>query len=215
MRYARLQLSGLHLAVTPSLGATAAAQSGAISGVVKDAETGAPIAGATVLLRGTPLVTSAAADGRFVLSRLDAGIYHVHVAAIGFAADSVPGLMLADGERKDVTLALHRSPLELQEIVVTSSRNAELADESTVSVATLPVQDILQRNVQRLDQALVYVPGITFNGNDQLDIRGASGIAKGVGSRVLMLLDGHPILSANGGEINFSNLPMLDLRGTE
>ena len=215
MRYARRRLAGLLLAVTPCLGASAAAQSGAISGVVEDVETGAPIAGATVLLRATPLATSAAADGRFVLSRLDAGTYVVYVAAIGFAADSVPGVVLADGERRDVALALHRSPLELQEIVVTSSRSAELADEATVSVATLPVQSILQRNVQRLDQALVYVPGITFNGNDQLDIRGASGIAKGVGSRVLMLLDGHPILSANGGEINFSNLPMLDLRGTE
>jgi outer membrane receptor protein involved in Fe transport len=197
------------------LAAPAAAQTGVVSGVVKDAETGAPIAGATVMLRGTPLVASSAADGRFILSQLDAGTYFVYVAAIGYGADSVPGVTLAAGERKDVALALHRSPLELQEIVVTSSRSAELADESTVSVATLPVQNIIQRNVQRLDQALVYVPGITFNGNDQLDIRGASGIARGVGSRVLMLLDGHPILSANGGEINFSNLPMLDLRSTE
>lgn len=203
------------VALALSVAAPAAAQSAAITGVITDAETGAPVPGATVLLRGTPFTASSSAEGRFVLSRLGAGTYHLFVAAIGYAADSVPGVALVDGERKDLALALHRTPLELQEIVVTSSRSAERADESTVSVANLPVQSILQRNVQRLNQALVYVPGVTFNGNDQLDIRGASGIARGVGSRVLMLLDGHPILSANGGEINFANLPMLDLRGAE
>lgn len=196
-------------------GTPAAAQSAALTGVVKDGETGAAIMGATVLLRGTPLSTASGNDGRFSLLRLDAGTYNVYVAAMGYAADSTMGVAIAAGERKDLAFALHRIPLELQEIVVTSSRSAERADESTVSVATLPVQSILQRNVQRLDQALVYVPGVTINGNDQLDIRGASGIAKGVGSRVLMLLDGHPILSANGSEINFANLPMLDLRSTE
>jgi iron complex outermembrane receptor protein len=203
------------VALALCVAAPAAAQNAGITGVITDAGTGAPVPGATVLLRGTPLTASSSSEGRFVLSRLHAGTYHLFVAAIGYAADSVPGVTLADGERKDLALALHRTPLELQEIVVTSSRSAERADESTVSVANLPVQNILQRNVQRLNQALVYVPGVTFNGNDQLDIRGASGIARGVGSRVLMLLDGHPILSANGGEINFANLPMLDLRGAE
>jgi iron complex outermembrane receptor protein len=203
------------LALVLGVAAPAAAQTAAITGVITASETGAPIAGATVLLRGTPLATSTSAEGRFVLSRLDPGNYQVFVAAIGFAADSVPALRVAAGERKELALTLHRIPLELDEIVVTSNRSAERADESTVSVATLPVQSILQRNVQRLNQALIYVPGITFNGNDQLDIRGASGIARGVGSRVLMLLDGHPILSANGSEINFANLPMLDLRTTE
>jgi len=194
---------------------TAVAQTAAITGMVRDGETGTPLAGATVLLRGTPLSTSTGNDGRFAVQRLDAGSYRVYVAAIGYGADSMAAVTLAATERKDLAFALHRVPLELQEIVVTSSRSAERADESTVSVATLPVQGILQRNVQRLDQALVYVPGVTFNGNDQLDIRGATGIAKGVGSRVLMMLDGHPILSANGAEINFANLPMLDLRSTE
>jgi iron complex outermembrane receptor protein len=211
MRYPLARVVALALSVA----APAAAQSAAITGRVTDAETGAPVVGATVLLRGTPLSAATSSEGRFIVSRLGAGTYRLFVAAIGYAADSVSGVALAAGERKDLALTLHRTALELQEIVVTSSRSAERADESTVSVANLPVQSVLQRNVQRLNQALVYVPGITFNGNDQLDIRGASGIARGVGSRVLMLLDGHPILSANGAEINFSNLPMLDLRSAE
>ena len=56
---------------------------------------------------------------------------------------------------------------------------------------------------------------MTFNGPDQMDIRGSTGFARGVGSRVLMLLDGHPALSADGGEINFRALPVIDLARTE
>ncbi len=59
------------------------------------------------------------------------------------------------------------------------------------------------------------MPGVTFNGPDQMDIRGSTGFAKGVGSRVLMLLDGHPVLSADGGEIDFNSLPLIDLSRTE
>jgi outer membrane receptor protein involved in Fe transport len=48
-----------------------------------------------------------------------------------------------------------------------------------------------------------------------MDIRGSTGFARGVGSRVLMLVDGHPALTADGGEINFRALPVIDLARTE
>ena len=48
-----------------------------------------------------------------------------------------------------------------------------------------------------------------------MDIRGSTGFARGVGSRVLMLLDGHPALSADGGEVIWESLPLLDLDQVE
>lgn len=209
-------LAGLWLGVAATLAAPRAeAQAGAIAGVVQDRATGAPVAGANVVLRGTPLATVTGAAGRFSIGNLPPGTYQLNVAVIGYAADSLTGIVLGSGERREVQLALGKVALELQEIVVTASRTAERSDESTVSVAALPLTAILQRNVRRLDDALLFVPGITRNGGDNLDIRGATGIARGVGSRVLMMIDGHPVLSANGGEINFSTLPSIDLERTE
>jgi outer membrane receptor for ferrienterochelin and colicins len=46
-------------------------------------------------------------------------------------------------------------------------------------------------------------------------VRGSTGVAGGVGSRVLMLLDGHPMLSADGGEIIWEALPLLDVDRVE
>jgi outer membrane receptor for ferrienterochelin and colicins len=195
--------------------APARAQTAAINGTVVDAETGAWLGGATILLPGTPFSTTTDARGEFTIERLAAGGYTLQVVAIGYAADSLSGIQLAEGERRAVSVALHRIPLTLQDIVVTASRAAEKGDESTVSVAALPISDIIRRNVTTIDQALMYVPGVTFNGRDQLDIRGAAGMSRGVGSRVLMLLDGHPILSGDGGEIDVNSIPLLDLDRTE
>ncbi|MCU0621540.1 MAG: TonB-dependent receptor [Gemmatimonadales bacterium] len=191
------------------------AQQGTVAGVVQERGTGAPIVGASVVIRGTPLSSSTGAAGRFSIGGLQPGTYQVNVAAIGYATDSVPGIVVGPGDRREVVIALDKVALELQEIVVTAGRTAERSDESTVSDAALPLTAILQRNVRRLDEALLFVPGITRNSGDNLDIRGASGIARGVGSRVLMMIDGHPVLSANGGEINFSTLPSIDLERTE
>ena len=79
----------------------------------------------------------------------------------------------------------------------------------------MPGDAPIQRNVVTLDQALPFVPGVTFNGRDNVDIRGSTGFARGVGSRVLMLLDGHPALSADGGEVIWESLPLLDLDQVE
>ncbi len=197
-------------AVTP-----ARAQTAAITGTVQNAETGTPVVGATVLLPGTPFSATTDERGEFTLERLAAGRYRLQAVAIGYSPDSVPAIQLAEGERRSVTMTLHRVPLLLQDIVVTASRIAEKSEESIVSIAALPARDIVARNISTLDQALVYVPGVTFNNNEQLDIRGAAGMSRGVGSRVLMLLDGHPILSGDGGEIDFGSLPLLDLDRVE
>ncbi|MBE0595165.1 MAG: TonB-dependent receptor [Gemmatimonadales bacterium] len=193
----------------------ARAQTASFVGTVRDAETGRPLDGATVLVRGTPLFAITDARGRFAIIGIEAGVYALDATAIGFSGDSLPGIGLAEGERREVELRLQPVALRLQEVVVSASRAAERSEEAVASVVALAGEDIVLRNVTTLDQALVFVPGVTFNGKNQLDIRGAAGMARGVGSRVLMLLDGHSVLSGDGGEIDFGTIPMLDLDRTE
>ncbi len=193
----------------------ASAQTAVINGTVRDAETGVPVEGASVQVRGTLLTTVTNAQGQFALSGVPTTPHTVRVIAIGYAADSIPGLTLTAGETRVVAISMHRTPLDLQEIIVTASRLSERRAESPASVSVLPFSEILSRNVTFLNKALEFVPGVTFNGPDQIDIRGSTGFARGVGSRVLMLVDGHPALSADGGEINFRALPVIDLARTE
>lgn len=192
-----------------------AAQDAVLRGVVRDTASGRVISGATVSVRGTLLSAATSDKGNFILLHVPAGRWTVRATAIGYAADSLLAVTLAPGEVKELELSLRPSTVELQEIVVTASRMAEDRADATTSISTMPIAEIVKRNVTAIDGALVFVPGITMNGPDQMDIRGSSGFARGVGSRVLMLVDGHPALSADGGEIDFNSLPLLDLDRVE
>jgi outer membrane receptor for ferrienterochelin and colicins len=190
-----------------------------LAGSVTESGTGRPLAGARVLLQGTLLTTEADSAGRFRFIRLDAGTYHLRVAALGFRSDTLPPIVLAAGETREVSISLASQVLELPSMVVTASRRVERIEEAQASIAVISRDELLRRNVVTMDQALAFVPGVTFNGassqDPQIDIRGATGIARGVGSRVLMLLDGHQALSADGGEVLYETLPILDVEQVE
>ena len=185
-----------------------------IAGTVTDRQSDSGVAGAVVLLRGTLLHARTSDGGRFHLGGVPPGTYTVTVLALGYAPDSLTGVTVSAGDAREVTLALTRAAVGLADIVVTASRVPERAAESGASVSVLSAEGLARRIVTTLDQALLYEPGVTMNAG-QIDIRGSAGIARGVGSRVLLLLDGHPILSGDGGETDFESLPLLDVDRVE
>lgn len=193
-----------------------AAQSpgGSVSGMVTDASSGRPVEGAVVLVMHTVLSGRTDAQGHFLLPTVPIGRYTVRVLAIGFAEDSATGVMIAAGTGAVVAVSLQPAPVGLADIVVTATRAPESSEQSGASVAVLTGQELRRRNATTLDEAIAFEPGVTFNGG-QMDIRGSTGLARGVGSRVLLLLDGHPILSGDGGEIDFESLPLLDVDRVE
>jgi outer membrane receptor for ferrienterochelin and colicins len=197
-----------------SVAAQGAGATAAVSGTVIDAASRAGISDAVVTLRGTLLSARTDDSGRFRIPNVPPGRYTIRVLAIGFAADSLADVTLVGGDERAVSLALQPSPVGLADVIVTASRAPERAEESGASVSVLASAELARRNVTTLDQALVFEPGVTFNAG-QMDIRGSTGLARGVGSRVLLMLDGHPILSGDGGEIDFESLPLLDVDRVE
>ncbi|WP_419950158.1 TonB-dependent receptor [Candidatus Palauibacter sp.] len=178
-----------------------------VRGHVLDAETSVPIAGATVLVRGTPLRATTLEDGRFAVSSAPEGAFTLVVIAQGFRTTE---LEVQAGRAGDVRVMLQRQLFDAPELTVTASRAHARAGEAPVSVAVMSGEELLGRDAVTLDEALPFAQGVIFN-SGQMDIRGATGLARGVGSRVLMLLDGHRVLSGVGASIDFSGLPVLDV----
>jgi outer membrane receptor for ferrienterochelin and colicins len=203
------------LALVPLASALAAqGPAAAITGVVTDSETRRPLDGALVFLTGTQLRAITRESGQYRLSGIAPGRYAVRVTLIGHQSAEQENVVLDSGEVRQLSFTLARALIDLPGIVVTASRAEERPGDSPASVAVLTRDAVVRRNAITIDQALPFVPGVIFN-NGQVDIRGASGVAGGVGSRVLMLLDGHPILTADGGEVDFNAVPMLDLDRVE
>lgn len=187
---------------------------GALSGTVTDAATGRPVEGAVVLVSRTLLSGRTDPLGHFLVPAIPVGQYTVRVLAIGFGEDSATGVTVAPGTGSAISFSLQPAPVGLADVVVTATRGPAPAQQSGASVTVLTAQELVRRNATTLDQALAFEPGVTFNAG-QMDIRGSTGLARGVGSRVLLMLDGHPILSGDGGEIDFESLPLLDVDRVE
>jgi len=192
-------------------GRLAAQQPGVIAGEVRAESTAAGLEGARVLLEGTPLAAATGVGGRFIFTDVAAGRYRLRVAAVGYVADSLPDVTVTSADTTRVVVTMRSAAVALPGIVVTASRAPERVEDAPASVAVLSHDEVIARDVNTVDGALPFVPGVTFNGPGQMDIRGSTGSAGGVGSRVLTLIDGHPALSGDGGEIIFEALPLLDL----
>src|SRR5690606_16173884 len=63
------------------------------------------------------------------------------------------------------------------------------------------------KNTTQLDQIMNQVPGVNVY-DSQISIRGGSGFSYGAGSRVLMLVDEIPMISADANDIKWNYLPL-------
>ncbi|MDH4130412.1 MAG: TonB-dependent receptor [Gemmatimonadota bacterium] len=193
----------------------AAAQddAGAITGTITDSATGAPVEAATVYLKGALLRATTNARGEFRLFPVSRGPQTVVAVMIGYRAANAQATVPASGTVA-VTMMMVQTSVELPGLVVTASRGAQEQRESPVSISVVSNAELIDRNVPSVKEALEFVPGVSFNNKD-MAIRGSSGVAEGVGSRVLVLLDGHPVLSPNGAQLNFEFIPLLDTERVE
>ncbi|HEY8387714.1 MAG TPA: SusC/RagA family TonB-linked outer membrane protein [Parasegetibacter sp.] len=107
-------------------------------------ETGAPIPGATVSVKGTQKGTSAAGDGRFVLRDIPEGSSIV-ISAIGFNSIEIgfrsgnPFLRMGSaeliGSGGDLTIRLKRTEVKLEDVVVTGYFNRKKESFTGASVS--------------------------------------------------------------------------------
>lgn len=100
-----------------------------------------------------------------------------------------------------------RDTARVAEVVVTASRAEEALARTPVSVAVVGMEAIQARGIVRLDDVLRLVPGVTMAEN-QVSIRGSSGFSYSAGSRVLLLVDGVPMLGPDAEGIPFEMLPL-------
>jgi len=184
-----------------------------LAGTVLSGGDSTPVAGAFVEVAGTTLRTTTDAEGRFAFAHTPAGPLTLRVARIGF----LPALvhLRADGSpTSTVTLSLVPAPIEVSPVVVTASRETHLAEDAPTSVSVATPEDIANRATIGVDQAVARVPGVQIL-DGQINIRGSSGYTKGLGSRVLLLVDGVPTNQGDRGGINWDLLPVTEVERVE
>lgn len=188
-----------------------AQQRSVVHGRVVSADGGEPVVGAAVLVTRTMLGTTTNESGTFTLRNIPDDRNSVTVSALGFHSSTV---LLTESDSQFVTIPLEASPIQTQPVVVTATKREQSLEEVPVSMNIIGSQEFERRNTVRLDDALRYVPGVNFQ-QSQVNIRASSGYSRGVGSRVMLLIDGMPLLSGDTGEITFEAMPVFQIDRVE
>jgi iron complex outermembrane receptor protein len=185
----------------------------AISGRITDSENGKPLSGVTVRLDKTGFGTISNADGTFFLRSVPVGSYTLIVSIIGYQARS-ENIEVRSEDTLKLELSLNTQIFKTQELVITAGKRIQAVQDVPISLSVIDSKLLNEMNVRELDEAIQYVPGVNVYG-DHVSIRGSSGFAFGLGSRVSMLLDGFPMLSADNGDMKFDIMPLLDIQRIE
>lgn len=196
---------------------SAKAQNVSLRGIVQDSATLEPIVGAAIRIEPGKIGTYSKSKGEFLLQvPVSLTSASVVISAVGFETLRIDlSTFRASSEgASGYPARLVRSTLLRDEVVVSANKRVQAVQDVPISVSIMKAQDLQQRGIVRLDDALRYVSGITVV-KDQVNIRGASGFALGVGSRTAVLLDGFSLLSGDNGDIKFDVLPVMDIERVE
>ncbi len=204
-------------AVRASLCATASAQGPAagerrLAGIVVRSTDSTPVGDALVRIVGTALTATSGADGRFAFARAPGRALTLRVACVGYAPSTVA--VAADTSAPPLVVALVPAPVVVSPVVVTASREALVATDAPISVSVATEADIQQRATLGVDEAIARMPGVEIL-DGQINIRGSSGYTKGLGSRVLLLVDGVPANEGDRGGIDWDLLPLTEVERVE
>jgi len=184
-----------------------------IKGIVSDKETNEPLRAVTIKLNGTAYGAFSDANGEFIIRRVPAGAYTIIFKMIGYESLKMKIDIPQDSGKVSV-IKLSGKSLRTNEVVVSANKRVQQVQEVPVSVSTIDLTSLTNKNITDIDKALEYIPGVKMNG-DHVSIRGSSGFAFGVGSKVAYLLDGFPLLSGDQGDLKFDLVPVFNIERIE
>lgn len=166
-------------------------ESNSVRGIVKDAF--GPIAGATVMVKGSNNGTITNLDGEYVLSNIKKGDV-INISFIGYVSKE---LKYTNQTNLDVTL---QEDTQLLDEVVVVGFGTQKKVNVTGSVGMIDSKELESRPVNNVGQALQgVVPGLNLsttnsggmiNSNMKVDIRGTGTIGQGSSASPLILIDG-------------------------
>jgi iron complex outermembrane receptor protein len=105
---------------------------------------------------------------------------------------------------------LQLSGLSLNEVVVSVTRQEQKLENTTQSIEIIKPEFIERTQSSQIQEAIQKLPGVQVQ-KDQMTIRGISGFSYGAGSRVLILLDDMPMLSAGTGDAKWNYYPVENI----
>ncbi len=174
-------------AATPAM-----AQSGKITGTVRDAQSGETLPGVNVRIDGTTQGASANADGEYTIIGVRPGTYTLVFSFIGYQPQRVEDVRIRIDLTTTVDAQLSENAIEGAELVVQADR-ALFQRDVTATTATVSGEEIRDLPVENFADVIALQAGVVNSGGET-HFRG------GRGGEVGYWIDGVPVSDVfNGG----------------
>lgn len=147
------------------------AQSGKITGKILDAESGEPLIGATVGIKGTTQGAVADIDGNYLMLNVEPGIYVLEARYIGYATLAVQEVIVRTDLTTEQDFKLDLESFEGEEIVVVATRRPVLKDV-TSSESRVSSAEIEKLPVQEVSDIIQLQAGVNVDNDGGIHIRG-------------------------------------------
>lgn len=213
-------------ATPPAAGAVVAqatsTTTGAIKGTVND-ETGAPIAAATITIRGPKTyVATTGAKGDFIFDNVAPGVYLFTAQKAGYDAATQPDLAIFSGEVASIPVLMHSATFSSLRTIATVRASAGGAfNTSTASINIVNAQTFINQADPQVSRVLNQIPGVQIS----LPSGDANGAALGavtfpnvrgaLSYETQTLIDGHPLATASFGDYVSTYLNSFTLGSVE
>ncbi len=186
-------------------------QNAVIEGLVSDSATKEPLPGVNVISDKTTGV-STDDKGKYRLE-LTPGTHELVFSFIGYQSFQKT-ITVSKNQEVKLNVLLKSKAIDLDVAVITAGKFAQRLSDITVSMSVMKPAFIENINTIKLDHTLNYLPGLDIL-DGQASIRGGGGYSYGAGSRVAVLIDGLPILTASEGEVKWNYLPVENIAQVE
>jgi outer membrane receptor protein involved in Fe transport len=146
-------------------------------------------------------------------ARLSAGKYHLLFKMIGMT-DRRETVEIKDNETTILAIMMQESAKELGVIVVSAGKFEQRIEDVTVSMNVIKPSLIEAKNTTSMENIIDQSPSVNII-DGQANIRGGSGWSYGAGSRVAILVDDMPMMTADAGDAKWSFLPVENIAQIE
>jgi iron complex outermembrane receptor protein len=180
------------------------AQDAYIKGTITDQRSKETMVGVPVIVDdSTGTVTDISGNYFF---KTTAGKHSIKAKSVSYK-DVTRTIELKENDTLHWDIPMELDGKELGLVVVSAGKYEQKLTDVTVSMEVLKSSLIENKSIQTIETAVDQVPGVNVI-DGQANIRGGAGFSYGAGSRVLVMVDEMPMLTADAGDVKWTFLPI-------
>lgn len=187
------------------------AQDGILKGIISDANTKEALGGVSIYIDSLGASTTNP-DGSYRVI-IPSGTHTVEFKFVGYTA-VVRSALIKQGETVVLDILMEAAATELGVMVISAGKFEQKLEEVTVSMEVMKSALLQNKNTTSVDNIMDQCPGVNIL-DGQANIRGGSGFSYGAGTRVMVLVDDLPILSADAGDVKWNFMPVENIEQVE